>query len=59
MRIDGLRSYTLGNYNLGVQLVLRNLEVADKDKYPRRYIRLIFMVLKTRTILEFRFANSI
>jgi hypothetical protein len=52
-----LETYKIGNNNLGISLVIRNL--FDKKFPTRRYIRLIFSFLGTRTIFEFRFANSI
>ena len=54
---EGLNSYSIGNYNFGIQLVLRNL--GSKEAFCRRYIRLIFSLFGTRSIFEFRFANSI
>lgn len=54
---DGLHSYNLGNHNLGIHLILRNL--GDKRFPTRRYIRLIFSILESRFVFEYRFPNSI
>ena len=54
---DRFNSYSIGNYNLGLQLALRNL--FEKKDFTIRYIQLIFKLLGTQFIFEFKFANSI
>lgn len=58
MEKNSLKSYNIGNSDLGIQLTLRNLRM-KKSILPRRYIRLVFKVLQGRFILEYRFSNSI
>lgn len=55
----GLNSYSIGNRTLGIQLVLRNLNITDKNKFPRRYVRFMIKILGSVITFEFRFSNSI
>lgn len=57
--LEGLNTYRLGNSSLGLQLVLRNLNITNKRHFPRRYIRLIIRILGYSLQFEFRFSNSI
>jgi hypothetical protein len=54
----GLKTYSIGNRYLGLQLIVRNLD-QFKEKFTRRYIRFIISLFGVQIIFEFRFSNSI
>lgn len=53
-----IKQYNLGNYNLGLRLIIRNLTEAKK-RLARRYVRVIFRFLGYSLKLEFQFRNHI
>lgn len=52
--------YSIGNHNLGISLVFRNITKVGMKHFPiRRYFRFIIKVLGLVFTFEIRFRNSL